>query len=71
MKNRAESSLKQRVLAAFASESGAIVKAARVLDGAGFNDAGGGIVPRWYDTLTAWMKGNTPAGGVVAVQKAP
>ena len=35
-------------------------------------DAGGGIVPKWYDTLTAWMKVNTPAGGaVVAVQKAP
>ncbi len=35
-------------------------------------DAGGGLVPRWYDTLTMWMKVNTPAGGVVvAVQKAP
>lgn len=35
-------------------------------------DAGGGLVPQWYDTLTAWMKTNTPSGGVVVpVQKAP
>lgn len=35
-------------------------------------DVGSGIVPQWYDTLTTWMKTNTPAGGVVIpVQKAP
>lgn len=35
-------------------------------------DAGGGLVPQWYDTLTTWMKTNTPKGGVVvAVQKTP
>jgi pimeloyl-ACP methyl ester carboxylesterase len=35
-------------------------------------DVGGGVVPQWYDTLTAWMKTNTPAGGVVIpVQKGP
>src|SRR6185503_7925128 len=35
-------------------------------------DTGSGIVPTWYDTLVAWMKTNTPAGGVVvAVQKNP
>ena len=35
-------------------------------------DAGNGLVPQWYDTLTAWMKVNTPAGGVVvAAQKTP
>ncbi|MEO5731599.1 MAG: alpha/beta fold hydrolase [Byssovorax sp.] len=35
-------------------------------------DVGNGLVPQWYDTLTAWMKTNTPSGGVVVpVQKAP
>ena len=35
-------------------------------------DVGEGIVPQWYDTLTAWMRTNTPAGGVVIpVQKGP
>ena len=35
-------------------------------------DVGQGLVPQWYDTLTAWMKTNTPAGGIVVpVQKTP
>jgi pimeloyl-ACP methyl ester carboxylesterase len=35
-------------------------------------DSGGGVVPQWFDTLVAWMKTNTPSGGVVVpVQKAP
>jgi len=35
-------------------------------------DAGGGIVPQWYNALTTWMKVNTPAGGVVvSAQTAP
>jgi len=34
-------------------------------------DAGGGVVPTWYDSLVGWMKKNTPAGGVVVpIQKA-
>ena len=42
------------------------------IDAISGTDAGGGLVPQWYDTLTTWMKVNTPAGGVVvAVQKAP
>jgi pimeloyl-ACP methyl ester carboxylesterase len=42
------------------------------IDAISGTDAGGGVVPQWYDTLTTWMKVNTPTGGVVVpVQKAP
>src|SRR5262249_55211306 len=55
-----EPSLKQSVLAAFASESDAIIKAARFLDGSGFDDAVEALVVAFADTIAPLLPHRRP-----------